>query len=265
MDESDDSQPAPVLHTETSGSGSRVVLVHGFAQNRNCWGPLPDLLAAGRQVVRVDAPGHGGSAHVRADLPTAGRLLVETGGEATYLGYSLGGRICLHAALGAPGAGPPAGVKALVLVSATAGIDDPADRERRRAEDDSLALRVEAEGVAPVVDEWVRRPMFSGVPERLRFVEERRTNTAEGLASSLRLAGAGTQTPQWDRLSELRVPVLVVAGATDERYAALGQRMKEAIGTRATLLVVGGAGHAVHLEQPATFAAALSDWLDRNT
>jgi len=54
--------------------------------------------------------------------------------------------------------------------------------------------------------------MFGDVPAEANGIDERKRNTAAGLASSLRLAGTGTQTPLWDRLGELRMPVLVVTG-----------------------------------------------------
>ena len=54
------------LHSERNGTGPRVVLVHGFTQTGRCWGPIADDLEADHEVVRVDAPGHGGSADVEA-------------------------------------------------------------------------------------------------------------------------------------------------------------------------------------------------------
>jgi 2-succinyl-6-hydroxy-2,4-cyclohexadiene-1-carboxylate synthase len=54
--------------------------------------------------------------------------------------------------------------------------------------------------------------------------------------------------------------VLVVAGALDAKYVAIAERLAANI-PDATLEVVEGAGHAVHLEQPETFAGALDGWL----
>jgi pimeloyl-ACP methyl ester carboxylesterase len=64
----------------------------------------------------------------------------------------------------------------------------------------------------------------------------------------------------WDRLSVVRVPVLVVTGERDARYTALGQRLVAALPV-ATLAVVAGAGHAAHLEQPGAFLDAVLPWL----
>ena len=70
------------LHRVERGDGPRVVLVHGFTQTLASWRPVADDLAADHRVVLVDAPGHGASAAVRADLPTAAGLLAEAGGRA---------------------------------------------------------------------------------------------------------------------------------------------------------------------------------------
>lgn len=244
------------LHTVSEGSGPRIVLVHGFAQTQACWGEAGAALAADHEVVRVDAPGHGGSAEVRADLVTTAGLLADAGGTATYLGYSMGGRMVLHAALARPEA-----VRALVLVGATAGIDDPIEREARQVADDALAVAIETDGVEAFLDRWLALPLFAGLDERTSFRAERSTNTAAGLASSLRLAGTGAQEPLWDRLAAIAAPTLVVAGEQDEKFTTLGRRLVEGIGPNATFADIPGAGHSAHLEQPERFLAAVQPWL----
>jgi 2-succinyl-6-hydroxy-2,4-cyclohexadiene-1-carboxylate synthase len=232
-----------------------LVLVHGFTQTRQSWGPLLPALA-GRDVVALDAPGHGTAGDVHLDLAAGGAWLAAAGGRGIYVGYSMGGRLCLHAALADPTA-----VRGLVLISATGGIDDEAERMRRRAADDALADRIEAIGVGAFLDEWLAQPLFAGLNEAAQGREARLENTAAGLASSLRLAGTGTQAPLWDRLGELEIPVLVVAGSQDPKFVALAQRLHGAI-ANAELAIVEGAGHTVHLEQPARFLDVLLPWLD---
>jgi 2-succinyl-6-hydroxy-2,4-cyclohexadiene-1-carboxylate synthase len=245
------------LQSERDGAGPRIVLVHGFGQTARCWGPLaPALAAAGHEVVRVDAPGHGASAGVAADLPTAGRLLAEAGGPAVYLGYSMGARMALHVATEAPGA-----VRALVLIGGTPGIEDDGERAERRASDAALAAGIRADGVDAFVDRWLAMPMFAGLPPEGRFVAERRRNTAEGLARSLELAGTGSQRPLWDALPGIDVPVLAVAGALDDKYAAIAERTAAAAGADARAALVPGAGHSAHLERPGTTIDLVLAWL----
>jgi 2-succinyl-6-hydroxy-2,4-cyclohexadiene-1-carboxylate synthase len=244
------------LHSEREGTGPRIVLLHGFGQTGRCWGPLAPTLARDHEVVRLDAPGHGGSSGIAADLPTTGRLAAEAGGRAVYLGYSMGARMALHVATEAPEA-----VRALVLLGGTPGIEDPAERAERHAADLAQARRIRAEGVEAFVARWLAMPMFAGLPPEGRFEEERRRNSAEGLATSLELAGTGAQRPLWPRLAAIHVPVLVVAGADDHRYTAIARRTAEAIGANARSAPVEGAGHSAHLEQPGRFADLVLPWL----
>lgn len=244
------------LDREVTGSGPRLALVHGFTQTRRCWEPIASALAADHELVLIDAPGHGGSAHVQTDLAHGGRLIAQAAGPATFLGYSMGGRFVLHTALDQPDM-----VKGLVLVGATAGLEDPDERAARVADDEARARRIEAIGVAEFIDEWLALPLFAGLSAGAAHRDERLANTAGGLASSLRLAGTGTQRPSWDRLAELDMPVLVVAGALDTKFVALGERLVAAIGPNATFATIDGAGHTAHLEAPDRFLAVLRPWL----
>lgn len=244
------------LHAERTGTGSPLVLVHGFTQTRRCWGPEVDDLATDHEVVRVDAPGHGRSSTVVAGLPTGARLIADQGGAATYLGYSMGARFCLHLALAHPEL-----ARGLVLIGGTAGIEDDAERAERRAQDLRTAERIRTEGLERFLDAWLDQPLFAGLPPERSFRAERLENTIDGLCSSLEQAGTGAQEPSWDRLHLLDMPVLVLAGADDVKFAALAQRLAGAIGGNATLALVDGAGHAAHLEQPARVLSILRPWL----
>ncbi len=244
------------LHAEREGTGPPIVLVHGFTQTRRCWGPEATDLARDHEVIRVDAPGHGQSADILAGLRTGGRLIADQGGEATYLGYSMGARFCLHLALASP-----ALVRGLVLIGGTAGIEDPAERAARREQDLATAARLEREGLGAFLESWLAQPLFAGLSSEAAFREERLENTVTGLMSSLEQAGTGSQDPSWHRLSSLTMPVLVVAGEQDTKFAELAERMGAEIGPNATVTLVPGAGHAAHLEQPEAFLAVLRPWL----
>jgi 2-succinyl-6-hydroxy-2,4-cyclohexadiene-1-carboxylate synthase len=252
--------PAVGLHHERDGSGPRVVLLHGFGQTCRCWGPVAPALAADHEVVRLDLPGHGRSATVAADLPTTGRLAADAGGPAVYVGYSMGARMALHVATEAPGA-----VRGLVLLGGTPGIEDDCERTERRARDAELAVRIRADGVDWFVGWWLAQPMFASLSATTRFEDERRRNTPGGLARSLELAGTGSQRPLWSALPAIDVPVLVMAGEDDERYAAIARRTATAIGANARVALVAGAGHSAHLEQPGRFLEALGPWLAEAT
>jgi pimeloyl-ACP methyl ester carboxylesterase len=155
--------------------------------------------------------------------------------------------------------GAPHRIARLVLIGATAGIeDDEARAERRRRDEETATSLAGASDVDAFVASWLAAPMFATLREA--GADERRRNTPAGLASSLRLAGAGTQSPLWQRLGELTMPVLVLAGATDLRYQAMGARLAAEV-AHGTFSVIPGAGHAAHLEQPAVSAAIVRSWL----
>ena len=106
--------------------------------------------------------------------------------------------------------------------------------------------------------------MSTAVPARAltRQGARKLRNTSAGLAASLRATGTGTQTPLWDRLDEIECPVLVLVGEHDAKFTGLGRRLVEGL-PRAELVVVPGAGHSVHLEQPDATVDAIAAWLDR--
>ena len=238
-------------------------MLHGFTQNRDCLGPLADALARQRRVIRPDLPGHGssGAAPNRSVTESAAGLADSLGAgdvPAHWFGYSMGGRIALRVALDRPGC-----VRSLVLLGATAGIEDPGERAARRRADEQRALHLESVGVAEFCRDWLAAPMFAGLPDWAHVTAERRANTVDGLAGSLRNSGTGAMDPVWERLAELRVPVLLLAGALDEKFADTARRMAGSIGDNAEARTVQGAGHAAHLERPAGVVALVEEFLAR--
>jgi len=248
------------------GSGRRLVLLHGFTQGPGSWDPLVAELDPSYEIVRVTLPGHGppGSASAEARLAfeaAAGAVadaVAEVAGPepATWVGYSLGGRLTLRAALDRPEL-----FDSLVLLGATAGIEEADARAARVEIDERLAAGLERKGVEQFVDGWLAQALFSRLSRADAGVEERRMGTVEGLASALRLLGTGAQAPVWDRLSELEVPVLLIAGEHDSKFSALAFRMAAGIGDNAGLSFVPGAGHAAHLERPQSVALIVSRFL----
>lgn len=247
------------LHADEHGdpANPRVVLVHGFTQTRRSWQPLLPRLAARHHVVAVDAPAHGRSASHRTDLVEGAALLGETGGRAAYVGYSMGGRLTLHLALQRPEL-----VERVVLVGATAGLDTDDERTARRQADEALARDLERDGLDAFLERWLANPLFATLPTDAAALEDRKENTVEGLADSLRRTGAGTQRPSWDDLAALPMPALLVAGARDEKFTALAHRLAEAWGGPARVALIDDAGHACHLERPDAFLDVVEPFLD---
>lgn len=242
-----------------AGVSEPLVLLHGFTQTGRGWGEVVRHLGAERyRPLAPDLRGHGAAA---ARRPIDFAVCVEdvmalVDGPFALAGYSMGGRLALHVALAYPRR-----VTRLVLVSATAGIADEAERERRRADDEALAAWIDAEGrpMSEVADRWGAHPLFATQSPTVAAAAraDRLCNEPAGLAASLRGIGTGAMTPLWERLGELEMPVAVLAGARDAKFVALGERLAAAL-PHATLTIVPDAGHALPLEAPAPVAAAIA-------
>jgi 2-succinyl-6-hydroxy-2,4-cyclohexadiene-1-carboxylate synthase len=255
------------LATAVWGAGSPLVLVHGFTGSIDTWEPARSLLGSRHRVIAVDLPGHGGSSApprswrlpevVRAIMTALDRLGVSRAG---WLGYSLGGRVALHAAMACPSR-----VERLVLESTSPGISDPGERSARAAADEALAADLERRGLPVFVDRWMAQPLFAtlrrlGPTALARDRALRLRQSPAGLAAALRAFGVGVQEPLWEHLPALEVPTLLVAGAADRRYRGLATAMAARL-PHARVAVVPRAGHTVHLENPVPFWSVVGAFL----
>ena len=245
------------------GSGPPLVVLHGFTQTGRLFGRFGDHLCDSHTLVAPDLPGHAGSDEVRADLAGTADLVSQSvravvgEGPCDLLGYSLGARVALHVLTGTD-----LEVCRAVLIGATGGIEDPTERRRRRRSDEALAEELETSGdVERFLDRWLGGPMFVRLSAMdAEGLAERSRNTATGLASSLRLCGTGTQEPLWDRLPDLAVPLLAMAGADDTRFAAHALRIAD-VAPHAVVSLLPGGGHAAHLAQPEQAWRVVDHWL----
>lgn len=233
-----------------------VVLLHGFSGTRRAWDGVASLLDRERyRPLALDLLGHGQAADCARPITFAGcvaHVLAGSPERFTLCGYSLGGRIALHVALAAPER-----VRRLVLISSTAGIPGTAPRAARRRSDRRLAAELEAVPLEDFISRWRAQPLFAGEPAEVATLarEDQRRNRAGALAEALRGLGTGEMVPLWDSLGELTMPVKVLVGDRDAKFAALGRHMCERL-PEATLVELPG-GHNLPLENPAGVAGAL--------
>jgi pimeloyl-ACP methyl ester carboxylesterase len=145
-----------------------------------------------------------------------------------------------------------------VLIGATAGIADPGERAARREADGALADEIERDGVEAFAARWAAQPLFAGQPEAVARAAhaDRLRNAPAGLAASLRGVGTGTMAPLGDRLAELDMPVLALAGERDAKFRAEAEKVARGV-PDGRVEVIAGAGHAAHLEAPEAVAALL--------
>lgn len=235
-----------------------LVLLHGFTQSHHQLVGFAMQLSARtdhRSVTLIDLPGHGLSGTDRRSIAEAATEAVRLGGGGDYVGYSMGGRTALHSALLAPHL-----VRRLVVIGATAGIENDDERADRRRADEHLAERIETIGVDAFVDEWLAGPLWSNLPDDPIDRIYRRRNSATGLAHSLRTAGTGAQESLWNRLAEITQPVLIAVGEHDVKFTAIADRLAELL-PNADVAIVPSAGHAAHIEQPVETADIVARWL----
>jgi len=239
-----------------------VVLLHGFTHTGASWDPVVAALAEryrgllGRhRVLAPDIRGHGAACD-RVPV-TLEAVLSDLAGVAssrcTLVGYSMGGRLALHAglALGAR-------IERLVLIGASPGIADPAERDARRAADDALAEEIEGMSIEQFAQRWARTPVLAGqAPEVAAAVHaDRLRNQPVALARALRGLGTGALPSLWERLPEIEMPVALVVGERDEKFKAIATDIASGL-PHAEVVVVPGTGHSVHLEAPRRVAAVI--------
>lgn len=249
-----------------------VVLLHGFTGCAQVWNDVVAALPSSTSSIALDLPGHGSRSEIgdpsiynfdgvceliAEDLD---RMEVD---RVVLWGYSMGGRIALHFALKSPER-----ISTLILESASPGLPVRADREIRAKIDDELAARLESGGLDKFVDGWMDQPIFASQKRlhvdrqaqgrRLRF-----QNSVHGLAAALRGFSVGRQEPLHNRLRELTMPTLIIAGELDIKYREIGESMAHSI-PNAQLCIINGAGHAPHWECPVETADAVDEFMTGN-
>ena len=226
-------------------SRPRVVLVPGFTQTASSWSGVADVVRASCEVVAVDMP-------EPRSFASAARTIGSAGSRAIYVGYSMGGRLCLRLAVDRPDL-----VRGLVLVSASPGIADASARAARVEADEVWARRVEHDGIDAFLERWLAQPMFAGVGADAPGVADRRRLRPAFVAACLRRLGAGAMEPMWNELAGLAMPVLLVTGRGDAKFTDTAREMLERLpaGTRHVEL---DGGHALPLEQPVALGHAIA-------
>ena len=254
---------------ETSNCDQTLVLLHGFTGSTANWGQHLDTFAKyGLHIIAIDLPGHGQSdapddparysiKRHQNDILAALQALYVQEGQAMLLGYSMGGRIALYTAFSGF-------FRALILESASPGIENVEEREERRRSDEALATSIEREGVPAFVERWERLPLFASqqtLPPEIKEAlhAQRLQNNATGLAQSLRGVGTGVQPSLYAQLPTLHIPVLLIAGELDIKFTKIAQRMAQLL-PQAQLHIIPAAGHTVHLEQPQLFTTLVKDF-----
>jgi 2-succinyl-6-hydroxy-2,4-cyclohexadiene-1-carboxylate synthase len=238
---------------------SDVLLLHGFTGAPSSW----DAIIAALPGFRCVAPwltGHGQPPRAlevdgfEAEVDRLASLAPE---QCLIAGYSLGARLALGLLLR-----HPQRFRAAVLVSVNPGLEPDALRQERRERDAGWCRLLSESGLAGFVERWQAEPLFrsqSRLDEQTRAAERARrlAHTEVGLCHSLRVTGLGEMPSYWERLSEIRVSVSLLAGALDPRFCGIAEAVVGQLES-GYFAEIPGAGHNLLLERPDLVASAIS-------
>lgn len=232
-----------------------ILFLHGFLGGSSDWTDVMARLSDKYLCVAVDLPGHGrtavtgGAACHRMKGCAAGIVDFMDAlkpGKWNLAGYSMGGRLAAYLAVCFEER-----FEKVVIESASPGLKTRHEREKRIAHDMALARLLEAAPLDRFLREWYAQPLFSSLRrDKKRFerlLKSRLDNNKAGLAMSLRMMGAGAQPSLWQRLHEVKVPILLIVGEADDKFQEIGREVVSRC-SAASMGVVRNAGHNVHLE-----------------
>lgn len=246
-----------------TGTGSPVVLVHGFPLDHQMWAGQVAALSDRHRVIAPDLRGFGGS-DVTSGTVSMAQFADDVAGlldvlgitePVAFCGLSMGGYVAWqfwqrHRAR----------LAKLVLCDTRAAADSPETARGRLV----TAEQVLANGPAKLVETMSGRlfaaETLQAQPELVAQTRRIMTTTSrEGIAAALRgMAERADLTPQ---LAAVHVPTLVICGEQDIISPVAEMRGMAAAMPRATFIVVPGAGHMAPLEQPALVNPALRQFL----
>jgi len=247
------------LHYEERGSGTPLLLLHGFPFSAESYWPQLDAPPKGVRLIVPDHRGFGQSAPVPgvstmealADdaLALLDALAIP---QAVVGGVSMGGYVAIALTRRDPGR-----VKALLLIDTQASADDEAGKARR----EQVAKDVEANGVGPLAESMLPKLLSPNTaPEvKARVDAMMRRQSPQAVAAASR--GMATRTDGKDILSRFGGPCLVVVGELDVITPVEKAKALAGIVPQAQLAIVPGAGHLPNLEAPRAFEKATGAFL----
>ncbi|TCP52883.1 pimeloyl-ACP methyl ester carboxylesterase [Tumebacillus sp. BK434] len=239
------------IYEQPGAAGLTMVFLHGVGSTGKAWAYQMRGLKASGRMIAVEVPGFSGVGELPetvgelSDLaPFVLRVLDVLGvADAIWVGNSLGGRIALEAALGAPQR-----VRGLVLAG-SAGIRLPG---------------VEMPQLHALRPEELERRLF-WQPELFHALQTEQSRAAAQAARRLydRLAAATAVMDLRTRLGEVQVPALVIWGRHDGVIPLpIGEALAAGL-TAAELLVLDHAAHVPQIEQPERVLAAILRFLGK--
>ena len=240
------------IYYEVHGEGPPLLLTHGYSSTSAMWHGQVDALAREHKLILWDMRGHGQSDYpddprAYSEALTVGdmaAILDAVGAERAIIGgLSLGGYMSLAFYRAYPQA-----TRALLIIDTGPGFKKDDAREAWNARALATADRLDREGL-----------------DVLKSATRERAAASHRNARGLALAARGMLTQRDARVIELlpdiKVPSLIVVGADDTPFLAASDYMAAKI-PGCKKAVIPNAGHAVNIDQPQAFIAAVLPFLD---
>jgi pimeloyl-ACP methyl ester carboxylesterase len=255
------------IYYEIAGKGMPLVMIHAGVADSRQWNNEFTDFSRSYQVVRYDMRGYGKSKPVNGEFSHMGDLIslldaLEVHEPIVVMGCSMGGGLALDFALT-----HPSRVKALIMVDAgpsgleldTATPSKFADAEKA-FESGDLDLLAEIE--TQIWFDGMDRTPEQVDPSMRKLLYEMNRIALSNEVKQLGKRLPNTQTPAFDRLGDLDMPVLVIVGAHDTPYIlAAADYMTDKVKS-ARKVVIEDAAHLPNMDQPHEFQAIVKDFLD---
>lgn len=193
----------------------------------------------------------------------ADQAMQNAGEEFALVGYSMGGRIAILAALELLRRGHPPST--LVLLSAGLGYSHESERAKRRKLDEEWATLAEKDPEEFWLH-WYQQDLFSSyfalpAAKRAKWEKSRIPMELGALSWQLRKLGPGNHedlAPILGQLLEKGLRVLYIVGELDKKYLELAKKVQAMEG--ATVAVLAGAGHILPFEAPEAVAHEIQEY-----
>lgn len=246
-----------------------ILFLHGFTGCAEDWFPVFEQMPDKYNYIAMDIVGHGKSDNPgNTSLYNVEAIINQvkyikdhlTSNKIFLAGYSMGGRIALSFATTYPD-----DLKGLILESASAGIKNDEERQKRYEEDLKLAEFIETHTLEEFIEMWNDQELFNTQRrfsnDRLKKLKKKKSSGSKiGYANSLKGFSTGIMPPVHDKLKKIPLKVLLITGDLDSKFTGINARLSKRF-FKAKHKIVRNSGHNTHLEEPKRFIEIVLNYL----
>ncbi len=216
---------------------TKMYALHGFLGRPTDWDPIPQGVRESFEALDLFAVAHPSEGLTQWGVAFNGLVAKQPAHKRILLGYSLGGRLAMHALLADPLLWDGA-----IFISVHTGLPKH-ERAQRLHTDEQWAQRFLKDRWEEVICDWESQAIFQG-GRGCSFQRQERDYERADLAQALIGWSLGKQEDLQEPLSKLPLPIFWVAGEKDCRFVELAKRMVE-IHPFSSLWIAPHAGHRV--------------------